>query len=41
VAGVMQINVVVPETAWVAPFDQVVVTVGTYASPSAVTVAVQ
>lgn len=30
VAGVMQINVVVPETAWVAPFDQVVVTVGTF-----------
>jgi uncharacterized protein (TIGR03437 family) len=41
VAGVMQINVVVPATAWVAPFDQVVVTVGTFASPSAVTVAVQ
>jgi len=41
VAGVMQINVVVPATAWVAPFDQVVVTVGTFPSPSAVTVAVQ
>jgi hypothetical protein len=37
----MQINVVVPATAWVAPFDQVMVTVGTFASPSAVTVAVQ
>jgi uncharacterized protein (TIGR03437 family) len=41
VAGVMQINAVVPDTAWVAPFDQVVVTVGDYVSPSAVTVAVQ
>jgi len=40
VAGVMQINIVVPET-WVAPFDQLVVTVGTYSSPSAVTVAVK
>jgi uncharacterized protein (TIGR03437 family) len=41
VAGVMQINVVVPAAAWVAPFDQVVVTVGNYSSPSAVTVAVE
>ena len=41
VAGVMQINVVVPEDAWVAPFDQVVVTVGDYSSPDAVTLAVQ
>jgi len=41
VAGVIQINVVVPETAWVAPFDQVVVTVGNYSSPDAVTLAVQ
>jgi len=41
VAGVLQINVVVPETTWVAPFDQVVVTIGTYVSPSAVTVAVK
>ena len=41
VAGVIQINAVVPKTAWVAPFDQVVVTVGDYVSPSAVTVAVQ
>ena len=41
VAGVLQITVVVPETAWVAPFDQVVVTVGTYVSPSAITVAVK
>ena len=41
VAGVMQINAVVPDAAWVSPFDQVVVTVGDYVSPSAVTVAVQ
>ncbi len=41
VAGVLQINVVVPETTWVSPFDQVVVTIGTYVSPSAVTVAVK
>ena len=41
VAGVLQITVVVPETAWVAPFDQVVVTIGTYVSPSAITVAVK
>jgi len=41
VAGVLQITVVVPENAWVAPFDQVVVTIGTYVSPSAVTVAVK
>ncbi len=41
VAGVLQINVVVPEAAWVAPFDQVVVTIGDYVSPSAITVAVK
>jgi uncharacterized protein (TIGR03437 family) len=40
VAGMIQINVVVPDTAWVAPFDQVVVKVGDFVSPSAVTVAV-
>jgi uncharacterized protein (TIGR03437 family) len=41
VAGVMQINVVVPEAASSAPFDQVVLTIGDYASPTAITVAVQ
>ena len=37
VAGVLQINVVVPAGALDATFDQVVVTVGDYVSPSAVT----
>jgi uncharacterized protein (TIGR03437 family) len=41
VAGVMQINVVVPASAPPEPYDQIVVTVGDYASPSAVTLAVQ
>jgi uncharacterized protein (TIGR03437 family) len=41
VAGVMQINVVVPANASPALLDQVVVSVGTYSSPTAVTVAVQ
>jgi uncharacterized protein (TIGR03437 family) len=40
VAGVMQINARVPPSAWIAPFDQVVVKVGDFLSPSAVTVAV-
>ncbi|HTW66440.1 MAG TPA: IPT/TIG domain-containing protein [Bryobacteraceae bacterium] len=41
VAGVMQINVVVPLSAPAEPYDQVVLTVGDYSSPTAVTVAVQ
>jgi uncharacterized protein (TIGR03437 family) len=41
VAGVMQINVVVPPTANPVRFDQVIVTVGDYVSPTAITVAVQ
>jgi uncharacterized protein (TIGR03437 family) len=41
VAGVMQINVVVPATAYPARYDQVEVTVGDYVSPTAITVAVQ
>jgi uncharacterized protein (TIGR03437 family) len=39
VAGVMQIEILVPETASVAPFDQLVVTVGTLSSPGAVAAA--
>jgi len=41
VAGVLQIDVVVPANALQARYDQVVVTMGDYVSPSAVTVAVQ
>jgi uncharacterized protein (TIGR03437 family) len=41
VAGVMQINVVVPANANPVRFDQVVVTIGDYVSPTAITVAVQ
>ena len=41
ISGVMQINVVVPPSAEQVPYDEIVVTVGNYASPSAVTVAVQ
>lgn len=41
ISGVMQINVLVPPEAQQVPYDQIVVTVGDYASPSAVTVAVQ
>jgi uncharacterized protein (TIGR03437 family) len=37
----MQINVVVPADASAAPFDQVVVTVGDYVSPTAIMMAVQ
>jgi uncharacterized protein (TIGR03437 family) len=37
VAGVLQINMVVPADAIAATFNQIVVTVGDYASPSAVT----
>jgi len=41
VAGVVQIDVVIPAGAGKVPYDQIVVTVGDYVSPSAVTVAVQ
>ena len=41
VAGALQINVVVPAGAYPATYDQVVVTVGDYVSPSAVTVTVK
>jgi len=41
IAGVLQINAVVPADATAATYDQVVVTVGDYVSPSAVTVTVQ
>ena len=41
VAGVLQINVVVPANAGPYTYDQVVVTVGDYVSPSAVTLTVQ
>ena len=41
VAGVMQINVVMPADVFPAPYNQIVVTVGDYSSPSAVTVTAQ
>lgn len=41
VAGVLQINAVVPANAQDATYNQVVVTVGDYVSPSAVTLTVQ
>jgi uncharacterized protein (TIGR03437 family) len=41
VAGVLQINVAVPANAYGATYDQVVVTIGDYVSPTAVTVTVQ
>jgi uncharacterized protein (TIGR03437 family) len=41
VAGVMQINAVVPANAGQAPFDQVAVTIGGYTSPTAITLVVQ
>jgi uncharacterized protein (TIGR03437 family) len=41
VAGVLQINAVVPAKAAAATFDQVIVTIGDYVSPSAVTLTVQ
>jgi uncharacterized protein (TIGR03437 family) len=40
VAGVLQINVVVPANATQASYDQVVVTVGNSTSPTAVTMSV-
>jgi uncharacterized protein (TIGR03437 family) len=40
-AVVLQINVVVPATASPAPFDQVVVTIGDYTSPTAIMIAVK
>jgi uncharacterized protein (TIGR03437 family) len=41
VAGVWQIDVVVPPDAGQETYDQVVVTVGAYVGPSAVTINVQ
>jgi uncharacterized protein (TIGR03437 family) len=41
VAGVLQINVVVPANAAAVRYDQVVLTIGDYTSPSAITIAVQ
>jgi uncharacterized protein (TIGR03437 family) len=41
ISGVMQINVVVPADAYPATYDQVIVTVGDYVSPTAVTLTVQ
>jgi len=41
IAGVTQINVVVPDSLSPSPADSVVLTVGTFTSPSAVTVAIQ
>jgi uncharacterized protein (TIGR03437 family) len=41
VAGVLQINVVVPANAARVRFDQVVLTIGDYTSPTAITIAVQ
>ncbi len=41
VAGVLQINIVVPDGALQEPYNQVVVTIGDFVSPSAVTLAVQ
>jgi uncharacterized protein (TIGR03437 family) len=41
VAGVLQINVVLPAGAGPYTYDEVVVTIGDYVSPSAVTVSVQ
>jgi uncharacterized protein (TIGR03437 family) len=41
VAGVLQINVVVPAGVYAATFNQIVVTVGEYASPDAVTLTAQ
>lgn len=41
VAGVLQINAVVPAGAYPAAFDQVVVTIGDYISPTAITLSVK
>lgn len=41
VAGVLQIDAVVPAGAYPATYDQVVVTIGDYTSPTAVTMTVQ
>jgi uncharacterized protein (TIGR03437 family) len=40
VAGVLQINVVVPSGTLDATYNQIIVTVGDYVSPSAVTLTV-
>ena len=36
VAGMMQIQFMVPDDAWVSPFDPLVLTVGNYSSPDGV-----
>lgn len=41
VAGMMQIDVIVPAAAFAAPYDQVILTVGNYVSPTGVTITVQ
>jgi uncharacterized protein (TIGR03437 family) len=41
VAGVLQINVLVPANAYGATYDQVIVTIGDFVSPTAVTITVQ
>ena len=41
VAGTLQINVVVPANASPVRYDQVVLTIGDYVSPTAITIAVQ
>lgn len=41
VAGVLQINAVVPANAYPATYDQVVVTIGDYTSPTAIMMTVQ
>jgi uncharacterized protein (TIGR03437 family) len=41
VAGMLQIDIIVPAAAAVSAFDLVELTVGNYSSPSGVTIAVQ
>jgi uncharacterized protein (TIGR03437 family) len=41
VAGMMQIDVIVPANAEIAPFDPIVLTVGTYSSPDSVIISVK
>lgn len=41
IAGVLQLNVVVPAGAYPATYDQIVVSIGDYVSPSAVTLTVK
>ncbi len=41
VAGMMQIDVIVPQAAFAASYDQVILTVGNFVSPTGVTITVQ